>query len=172
MSEPRRELDRTDAPAALEEQLVAYLDGELDAAETARVEHLLANDAKVREALMRLDRAWSLLDELDRTRLDESFTRTTLEMVAVAAEADVRQFEAELPRQRSRQWLLGGASVIAAALAGFLAILALRPNPNDQLLQDLPVLEDLDELRQIEDLEFLRAMYEEGLFAKDTANDA
>jgi len=159
-------------PGSLEEQLVAYLDGELDEGQTARVEQRLAADPKVRESLLRLDRTWSLLERLDRVRLDDRFTRTTLEMVAVAAEEDVRRWEQEVPRQRRRRWLVGGMGLLAASVAGFLMVALFQPDPDESLLQDLPVLEDLDELRQIDDIKFLQLLYEEGLFAKDAADEA
>jgi anti-sigma factor RsiW len=160
------------APGSLEEQLVAYLDGELDEGQTAHVEQLLAADPKVRESLLRLDRAWSLLERLDRVRLDDRFTRSTLEMVAVAAEEDVRRWEREVPRQRWRRWLVGGMGLLAASVAGFAMVGLFRPDPDKSLLQDLPVLEDLDELRQVDDITFLQLLYEEGLFAKDAADEA
>ncbi len=159
-------------PGALEEQLVAYLDGELDEQQTARIEQLLAADPKVRESLLRLDRAWSLLERLDQVRLDDRFTRSTLEMVAVAAEDEVRRWERELPRQQRRRWLARGVGLLAASAAGFAMVALVRPDPDKSLLQDLPVLEDLDELRQVDDIKFLQLLYEEGLFAKDAADEA
>jgi len=172
MSHEQPEYDPLAEPGPLEEQLVAYLDGELDEQGIAQIEHLLATDPKVRETLLRLDRAWSLLDRLDRMRLDEQFTRTTVEMVTVAAEEDVRQWEREVPRRRRRRWLVGGMGLLGATVAGFLMVAVLRPDPDESLLQDLPVLEDLDELRQIDDIKFLQLLYEEGLFAKDAADEA
>lgn len=172
MSNEPHETDPGRDSVALEERLVAYLDGELDEKETAQVEELLAGDPQAREALMRLDRTWSLLDQLDRARLAEAFTRTTLEMVAVVAEEDVRQWQAGATARRVRRGLVAGGSLLAAALAGFLAVAVFRPDPNRNLLEDLPVLEDLDEFRQIDDIEFLTMLHEQGLFAKDAADDS
>jgi hypothetical protein len=61
---------------------------------------------------------------------------------------------------------MAGGSLLAAAAAGFLA-LTFYPNPNQQLIDDLPVLEKLDEYQQIDDISFLRAMYEQGVFADE-----
>lgn len=164
--------DPTADPAALEELLVAYLDEELDDDQTGRVEALLAADPRVRETLKRLEQTWDLLDELDRSALDETFTRTTLEMVAVAAADDVLKQEEEAPRRRRRRWLIGSACVLTAGLAGSLAVGLFRSNPNDQLLRDLPVLENLDEYDKIDDVEFLRMLYREELFAKEAPDDS
>ena len=153
---------------ALEAQLVAYLDGELDDASSRRIEELLASDPHVRETLEKLEGTWELLDNLERAHVDEVFTQSTLEMVAVAAADDVQKEQAEAPRRRRRRWLIGGAGLLAAGAAGFLAVFLFRPSPNQQLLKDLPVLERLDEFRQIDDVKFLELLLEnrEDLFAE------
>jgi anti-sigma factor RsiW len=160
-------------PGPLEEQLVAYLDGELDDPATRRIEELLASEPKVRKTLERLEKTWDLLDDLGRAQVDEFFSRSTLEMVAVAASEDVEKQRAEAPRRRRRRWLAGAAGVLAAGALGFLAVWLFWPSPNDQLLRDLPVLERLDEYRQIDDVEFLELLLaqREELFPEETGDD-
>jgi len=161
--------DPTADQGSLEEQLVAYLDGELDDQSNRRVEELLATDPRARDTLERLEGTWDLLDSLDRVHVDEVFTKSTLEMVAVAASDDVEQEQAEAPRRRRRWWLAVGAGMLAACAVGFLVVWLLRPNPNDQLLEDLPVLERLDQYRQIDNVEFLELLLanQEELFPED-----
>ena len=149
------------------ELLVAYLDGELDVAESRRVEDMVASDARAREELRRLERTWVALDCLDREPVDERFTKSTLELVALAAAEDLEQEQESIPRRQRRWRTIGLTGALAAAVAGFSLVWCLRPNPNRQLLDDLPVLEDLDELRQIDDVEFLRQLYHDGVFDKN-----
>ena len=104
------------------------------------------------------------LDQLDTAPVGEPFTHTTLEMVAVAARDDVEHDRAEAPRRRRRRRLAIGGGLLAAAAAGFLAVASLAPDPNRQLLEDLPVLLNFDEYRQVENIEFLRLLRKEGLF--------
>ena len=151
-----------------DEQLVAYLDGELDPEGRRRIEELLASNAGVRRRLQEMERTWELLDELDAAPAGSQFTHTTLEMVAVAARRELDQSLAEAPRRRWRRTLAISGGILAAVAAGFLAVALLAPDPNRELLQDLPVLENLDEYRQIDDIEFLRLLQEEGLFTKET----
>ncbi len=160
--------------ATLEEQLVAYLDGELDDESSQRVEQLLAADPKVRETLEKLEGTWELLDNLDRAQPDEIFTRSTLEMVAVAAADQLEKRQAEAPRRRRRRWLAGTASMLAAGAAGFLAIALFWPNPNEPLIRDLPVLDHLDEYRQIEDIEFLELLLKnkDALFGEEAGSES
>jgi hypothetical protein len=153
--------------AALREELVAYLDGELGAAESRRVEQRLADEPRLRRIVQELDGTWSLLDELDAAPPDEHFTRTTLEMVAVAADEDLARQRAEAPRRRRRRRLTAAASLLAAAVAGFSAVALLRPDPNVQLRRDLPVLENLNQYRQTDSVEFLRMLSREKLPAED-----
>jgi hypothetical protein len=109
------------------------------------------------------------LDRLHRVDVDERFTRTTLEMVSVAATEDLEQSRALLPVRRRRHWLLAVGGALVAALLGFLAVTLLRPQPNKRLLQDLPVLEHLEEYRQVESLKFLQTLSRDGAFDHDRA---
>jgi len=152
------------ADPALDEQLVAYLDGELDERAGRQIEQLLADDPQVRQRLQRLERAWELLDELDVSQVSEQFTQTTLEIVTVAAKQHVEQDVAAAPRRR---WAVIGGSLLAAGLAGFLAVAWLRPDPDRQLIEDLPVLENLDHYRQIDDIEVLRLLAEKKMFFEE-----
>ncbi len=155
-------------PALLEEQLVAYLDHELDESSSRRIEKLLAADAGVRQRLRQLQQSWDALDELLPTELDPSFTRSTLEMVALAAEEEAQRQPGPAPRGR-RAWL-GLAVLVLAGLAGYVAVWRFWPDPNEQLLRDLPLLESLDYYQKIDDAEFLRKLQAEKLFAKEAAD--
>jgi hypothetical protein len=157
--------EKTDS--SLEEQLVAYLDGELDAETARRIEERLASEPGVRETLNRLERTWDMLDELGSTPVGDGFTRTTLEMVAVAAEEDVKEAMLQAPKLRRRRFWKIGSVVAAASLAGFFLVSTLLPNPRRELARDLPVLENLEEYRQAGDIDFLRLMrFEKTTFAK------
>ena len=158
--------DPSNTALLLDEQLVAYLDGELDPDSRRRIEELLASDAEVRRRLQEMERTWDLLDDLDTMPVGDQFTQTTLEMVAVAARDDVEQSLADAPRRRRRRRLAIGGGLLAVAAAGFFAAVIFF-NPNRQLLQDLPLLENLDEYRQVGDIEFLRMLQQNGLFAKE-----
>ena len=151
-------------PARLDEELVAYLDGELDAEDARRVEALLAVDAEVRHRLGQLSRTWEALDELAPATVDQTFTHTTLEMVAAAAEREVQREQAAVPGRRRRRWWLAGAGLLAAGLAGFLSVAFLLPDPNQALRRDLGVLDNLDAYRQVGDMAFLTRLAEADLF--------
>jgi anti-sigma factor RsiW len=152
-------------PSPLEEDLVAYLDGELDVDATQRIEERLATDQAVRDELHQLERAWDLLDELPRAELDESFTRSTIEMVAISAEAEAAAEERRRPALRRRQWLVSAGCFLAAMLLGFVAVRSAWRDPDQALLDELPLLVRLDQYEQVDDVEFLRRMRDQQLLS-------
>ena len=159
--------DPANDEAQLREELVAYLDGELDAEQSRQIEQRAAVEPDARRMLEELDRTWHMLDELDTPATSEDFTCTTLEMVALAAAEDAGKAKAEAPRRRLRARLWAAAGLVGAAAAGFLIVASLIPDPNAQLLQDLPILENFDQYREVDSFDFLRALNDEKLFAED-----
>ena len=88
---------------------MAYLDGELSAEECRRVEQRLANDADYRRRLTELEQAWSALEALPPTKVDDDFARTTIEMVDRAAEGDWAESATQAVGRRQTYWLAAGA---------------------------------------------------------------
>jgi anti-sigma factor RsiW len=156
---------------SLQEELTAYLDGELDGEHRRRVEDRLAREPEYRTELQRMQRAWDMLEELPRATVDDSFARTTIEMVAIAAADEARTQALAVPRRRRLSALLGTLGIVAATLLGFLLGVKIWPNKNRELLQDLPVIENFERYRHVESIEFLRMLDESKLFDEE-ASDA
>lgn len=151
----------------LEVRLSAYLDGELDERASQEVERLLETDPRARRLLREMEGTWELLDVLDRTDADPTFTRTTLEMVAVAAEEELARERRERPWRIAAQIALGLAAIVGAALLGFLLNLAAAHKREQQLLRDLPLLQYLDRYEQVKDWEFLELLDRSGVFVEE-----
>jgi len=164
----------TDHPSTeserLDEELVAYLDGELDGEAARRMEHRLASEETVRRRLQQLAQSWDLLDQLPRTTVDDSFTRSTVEIVALAAEEELGEKAGAEPRRRRLRWFLTAVAAVGACWIGFVAVTHLRPNPNEELLRDLPVIENQEVLKEAGDIEFLRKLDKEGLFPEESGD--
>lgn len=161
MSEPV--LDRE----LLQEELTAYLDGELDTESSRRIEELMARDPRVREMMAELDGAWRLLDTLDSAVVDDRFTRTTLEMAAQAAAEELRSDETVQPRRRRMAVLGWVGGLLLAAGMGLVAAAMIRSDPDRELLEQLPIIENLDYYAVVDDVEFLRLLVEADLFTNE-----
>lgn len=162
----------------LDEELVAYLDGELDEAAARRVEERLSSDEQARSRLNQLAASWDLLDQLPKATVDENFTRTTVSMVALKASEDLQATKAQLPVVRRRRWVAGVAAALAAAMVGFAGVLFALPDPNEPLLTNLPLVRDFDQYLDLgmgdaaAEIAFLRRLHEEELFTSKATETA
>jgi anti-sigma-K factor RskA len=153
--------------ATIDEELVAYLDGELDASGAARIERRLADDAAYRARLAQLQRAWDMLDTLQRSEANDDFARSTVEMIAIKAVDDAKTGQMRAVRQRSLAWVSVALAVLIAATSGYFFLQWRLDEPNRELVRDLPVIERIDEYRDADSVEFLQQLHEEGLFAAE-----
>lgn len=154
-----------------DDELVAYLDGELEAAAAARVERRLADDPPYRARLARLQQAWDLLDSLQRTEADDDFTRSTVEMVALKATSDVQAENSAVRRSRGLAWLGLAAAVCLAAAMGYTLVQKRLTRADRELVRDLPVIQKIDEYANVESVEFLQRLQNEGLFAAEVNDE-
>ncbi|HEX6962399.1 MAG TPA: hypothetical protein VF175_11065, partial [Lacipirellula sp.] len=143
------------------EEIVAYLDGELPAEESARVERQLASDESYRRQLQGVERAWKALDELPRMTVGDQFSRTTMALTVEAARAEVHERTSALPVQKRRGRLAAWFTAAVAALLGFLVVRIALRQPERMLLADLPVIDNVDVYSQIDDPDFLRRLQSE-----------
>ncbi|EAQ77567.1 anti-sigma factor family protein [Blastopirellula marina] len=150
-----------------EQQLVAYLDGELSEDERIVVEARLADDYDYRLRLQRLERAWDMLDSLPRVEASDQFVHTTVEMISVAASQELETIQV---RQKSRSWRIAaitGAAAVAAAVLGFAWISQSASRQNEELLTELPLIENMDRYQKVDEVEFLERLRSEGLFVSE-----
>ena len=158
-------------PDPVLEQLVAYLDGELDAEESALVEQRLADDVSFRQRLQQLEQTWDLLDHLPRSHVRGTFTQTTVEMVAVKAEDDFKQQRSDGNVRRTVGWMAATAFALVAAIAGYLIVERAVTADNRQLLKDLIVIENYDLYLHADSIDFLLQLEKEELFTEDLTDD-
>lgn len=156
-------------PAELiDEELTAYLDGELSATEAASLEQRLVDEPTLRQRLATLRKAFEMLDDLPDTPFNNSFTQSTMEMVI----ADVRQSIAPpasnspitpsaIPSIRRRNWFawpwilltVGSMLVLGSLLGTLLAILQMRVELSQLgLFANMPGLHDAAEISVVTEL--------------------
>src|SRR4029079_8025978 len=143
---------------AMDEEIVAYLDGELDSVAEAQVVRKLSEDAAFRARLSQLQHAWDLLDNLRGSEADDEFAASTVAMVAVHAEQESKSQHMKVVRQRSFTWLALAALILLSMSAGYYISHRRVTRADRNLVRDLPVIEHVDEYRNIDDLDFLKAL--------------
>jgi anti-sigma factor RsiW len=157
------------------ENLIAYLDGELNDASAAEVEQQLAGDPALRREIEQLTRTWELLDVLPSSRASSEFTsktmtaiRTTQAPLVTGTEGESTEVVPARPTARIlRQWLLrlaGLAGLMFVAFLAFQGAARRERDPVDELLTELPVIERLDQYREVESVDFLKQLQTSGLF--------
>ncbi|HZU35648.1 MAG TPA: hypothetical protein VFA18_07065, partial [Gemmataceae bacterium] len=123
--------------------LVAYLDGELDAKTSAQLKARLASDPRARAEADMLEKTWQLLDLLPKPRPTATFTTRTLQRVSVAMPA----VRANGKAKRRKPWLfglgwlaaLGVAGVLGYAAGGLLPHRAAEPISGQSVAKEAPV---------------------------------
>jgi anti-sigma factor RsiW len=163
----------TDPTTPLNEQeqndLVAYLDGEL-AGESARaLEVKLSLNPRARAEADALRRTWELLDFLPRPEPSPNFTHRTLSRAAPVVTGK------RLTVCSRRRVLLGvgwAAALLLAAFAGYAGVGRLWPHrPGEQeLVRDLRVIENKPYYDLVEDMDFLRELDKPDLFGDDAGS--
>lgn len=141
------------------ENLVAYLDGELDEVSTQNVEQVLAESVVARHDVDMLSRTWDLMNVLPGIKASEEFTRKTLSSIRAADSTKGSLFDYALMKNVRRAVTLAiwGAVLVGAGIVGFRAA-GFVPNPNEQLLDNFSVISNLDVYSEVGDIEFLKIL--------------
>ena len=153
------------------QELVAYLDNELEPEHRQRVEERLARDDAYRRRLHELEQAWEMLDWLPRGQASPEFVHTTVEMVALRTEEDLGQVE------RREQWVqrlrtvVVAVTLLAAIWAGFAVMQWRQTRREREFLADMPLVQDLELYRVADSVTFVRDLHRNGFFADAEASD-
>lgn len=148
-------------------ELVAYLDGELSAEESERVEQELAAQPALRRNADGLDRTWQMLNALEDAGASGEFTKRTLASIRTVSTPEAQLTQPSLHNSRIRTVLSVAAPALLCTTVGFigtaiglnLARNAPAATPQDrQLLQNFDLLQNYQNMRQIPDAQFLQQL--------------
>lgn len=159
----------TDDKASKFPELVAYLDGELAQTEQAQVETRLANDPAYRQELAELQKTWDMLDVLPSVRATQSFTQSTVELVVVNAEKQIRDATGNMARiTQVGTWVLIIAISALAFYYGYSFTSGQLDRDNRQTIDDLQIIQRFPLYRSInaelnpeKSIEFLERLSDE-----------
>lgn len=139
--------------------LVAYLDGELDDAETAEIESVLAHSAVARNDVEHLARTYDLLDLLPRAKASQEFTERTMATARMAdVRPDITQSEWYQRARRGSVLLVWTLTMVAVSSISFVATKKLVHNDADVFVRDFEVINRLDAYQEVESVEFLEVL--------------
>ncbi len=143
---------------SIDEQLTAYLDGELTPAEASSLERNLVDDEKLRLRLAALRQAYDLLDEIPETPHNQRFTKSTLELVIKDLSTTTRFTNGSQPKLQDKPidwWAWPRVTVLLGAfvILGVAAAVAINFENTRRELKELGLiagirgLEDVNELK-------------------------
>lgn len=161
------------------DELIAYLDGEVDADTARSVEAKMNRDTRIRNEAEALRKTYDLLDYLPRPEPSPNFTNKTLTRASLAFP---QLAGATAPRPAWQRWALGVGWVAAALLVGIAGYAATpffyssKPTGGEtpaereqQLVRDLRVIENLRPYHAAGDINFLHELDRPELFGDDHA---
>ena len=146
--------------------LTSYLDGELDTSEAQDVEQRLSQDGHFLRRMQELQKTWDAIDVIPRADATSSFTKSTLELVIDRAELENYRSKRRLYTWPLRIVALTALPLLVLAGSYYMAKQS-QQKPVDQLVMDLPIIENLDLYEVIDSVEFLSMLEENGVFQND-----
>lgn len=160
-----------------DDDLIAYLDGELDDDAAEAVESKLANDPDARTRADEYKKSFGLLDYLPKSEPSSTFaTRTITRLMPAVSASGSQTTPTTLPRPR-KVWpevMIWGLLAVLATIAAFAGSRVWRQAttlpPADLPISDLAVIESLPLYAGVDDIDFLRDLAKVDLFDADSAD--
>ncbi len=154
----------TDALDPLDEEIAAYLDGELDDDARAAFERRLAEDPEL-QARVDVERsAWDALSLLDVAEPNERTLEETVARLDAETQTELRALSAALPRRRLVCFVGVFLSALLLAALGFVVFSSLFPDVQTRRARDCRVVERLAQLEIVGDFDYLTALDASRLF--------
>jgi len=155
-------LDQTEPEVEL---LVAYLDGELDGDAVRAVETRLSQEPSLREKMTTLEQTWNMLGSRETVPVDKTLVRTTMEVVTSTIEHELRADEEKIEKRKMIDFGLLIAVIVMFGVVGYQLTSFWGIKVNEQILNDIPIIEQMGYYKEIDNIDFLRALAEKGLFS-------
>ncbi len=147
------------------DNLVAYLDGELNERDMQELDDVLTRHPDARADVEQLRQTWDLLDVLPRPTVTEEFSAQTLATIQV-----IRDDEPAAASRWPRRGLLAIVWILLLSVSGVAGVLLVdrwQPDPTDSLIARLSVLERFEAYREIGTVEFITALADTKRFPRN-----
>ncbi|MDR1491488.1 MAG: hypothetical protein LBT05_02010 [Planctomycetaceae bacterium] len=147
-----------------EELLIAYLDGELDSKNVRLTEDRLSQESELREKMTVLEQTWNLLDSLEIVPVDKTLVRSTLEVVALTIEKELHEGEKNFEQRKIPDFLITLAIVLLCGVIGYQIMSLYRLSVDRQILNDTPIIQQMNIYKEIGNFDFLKELAKERVF--------
>jgi hypothetical protein len=154
-------LDRTEPEVEL---LVAYLDGELDAKSVRQVEDRLSVEPDLREKMTSLEQTWNMLSELETISADKELVRSTMEVVTLTIEKELREGKQHSGQRKWLDQLVLVTVLFMFGVIGFQLSALIGIQKKKQLVEDIPIIQNITMYKEIDSFEFLEALSKKRVF--------
>ncbi|AMV39531.1 anti-sigma factor family protein [Planctomyces sp. SH-PL62] len=139
--------------------LVAYIDGELNEAESRALSTKLTHSPTARREVDLLKKTWEVLDHLPRPHVNEEFHERTLSYVRqVEIGAGARLAPLAGAASTALKWAACALMVVACGSGGYVVARHLWPDPDERIIRELSLAEHLDEYLEVGGFEPLEAL--------------
>lgn len=153
------------------EDLTAYLDGELDEKRASEIELKLTRSEHARREVEILSRTWDLLGLLPQPSVSGEFSHKTM---AIARQADEPQSDRTKKVLRWGQRIaclsVWGVALCLTASVGYQITNRWIPDDSRLLVEDLPIIDNLDNYREVGDVDFLRQLQTSRVFREEAVH--
>jgi anti-sigma factor RsiW len=177
VADEKRLPDEDDMPEAATEELVAYLDGELDPMASESMSTRISLDPRLRAKAEAYQRTWDILDVLPRPEPSSTFANRTLSQ-AIPRLSGPTLLQLSLavptkspfpsPRPTLGFWFVSLILVMAAGAGGYFGHRAIAPPPMaDPALEDVPLMKNMRLYRNVDDMEYLKRLDSPELFGEN-----
>ena len=171
---PGEEMTRQDVSEQTEpemENLVAYLDGELDAQNVRQMEDRLAVESDLREKMTSLEQTWNMLNELETVSADKELVRSTMEVVTLTIEKDLSEDEKQFEKRKWLDRLILLATIFLFGIIGYQLAALVGIQRNQQFAKDIPIILNISKYKEIGNFDFLQALSEKRVFDEPVEED-
>jgi hypothetical protein len=147
-----------------ENLLIAYLDGELDSQNVRRMEDRLSQEPELREKMTVLEQTWNLLDSLETVPVDKELVRSTMEVVTLTIEKELHEGKKNFEQRKISDFLITLVIVMLCGVIGYQLMSLHRLYVDRQILDDIPIIQQMNTYKEIGNFDFLRELAKERIF--------
>lgn len=146
----------------IKDDLVAWLDGEVDDEASQQIETQVNVDPRVRAEADTLRQVWEMLDYLPKAEAPPNFTQRTMDRLAPQPKTTQLTPVRKTFTRRAASWIL---ALLIPGLISFAAVTWYLSRPDEQdLVRELSVVEHLRYYQDVQELAFLQKLDQSDLF--------